>query len=308
MLAALGLVTACPPAPNEVAATESSSDLTTLPTSDATNSTGTQGGEPAVLDAFATAYCKALVACECANVDEPTCVSQIAAENQGLLDAGAAAGLSFDTTCVQARLDRFLQLGCAPDWSAAGPYVQCKTHYGPKPLGEPCTVNDLADGDDCQADLYCWQGTCVELLPDVPAGEACALYWPYCSAGACIYSEAAGAYICQPPSMPGDPCFDGGHCLGLPCSMETGTCVTPLNPGESCVTTDDVCGDGLECVTLDGTDVCAAEPVAGMGESCKAVKCGDGLTCQNNSTCVASPPYVCVFGPIEVPPSPGQLP
>lgn len=212
-------------------------------------------------------------------------------------------GLTFDPACTNALMARFDQIGCAADWSGAGPVVKCNMHVGDKQRGEPCTTFDDVDGDDCGAGLMCHGGVCDDPMPEYEAGDICYLSWHVCVGDAkCADLDNDGEYRCEAMAHAGDPCLGGFWCVESVCDPNTEMCLPLQEFGEPCGTPLEVCALHLWCASdgpLAGTCV-EQPPPKGPGDPCVGDECTDGLSCsQASMTCETSPPYICSGSAVE---------
>ena len=233
-----------------------------------------------------------------------SCVEGQLAGMRALHEEAEALGLTFDPACVNARMTRFGKLGCAADWSEAGPIVRCSMHVGDKQRGEPCTRFPDVDGSDCGVGLMCHGGLCDDPMPMYEVGDVCYLSWPFCVGDAdCTDLDNDGEFRCEAMAHAGDPCLGGFWCVESVCDPDSEMCLALRELGESCGTVLEVCALDLECASTGPTaGTCVAKMLKEPGAPCGlGDECTNGTACSQESLICETPaPYICGGSAVEL--------
>jgi hypothetical protein len=192
--------------------------------------------------------------CNCAeDLLIPDCEERVEREFAENERKAVAAGLVYDSACMEDLLGRIDELGiCERSYPDFGPL--CAVYGADNDVGEPCEIFDLFPMMyGCRLDLTCIDGACAEIPPRLPQGAICSEDQSFVPTG------------------------DLGQCdQGLQCdSLDTRTCVpVPTIPhaplGEECTTyfgcvDDNICrpqGDDPE-PTEERPGICVERTPAG---------------------------------------------
>ena len=200
----------------------------------------------------AAAVCDAWVACSCEDFamfadrfdSEGDCRTEIAEDLQDDIDSGNDAGLTYQGACIGLWIDALDALDCATLGqlvldqglvAAVADIQQCKLFYGDAGPGDPCTGVQGSNGDSCERDLVCDQGTCAIVDSGRAEGENC---------------EGDGQGDCATGLL----CFDVD-------GDDQRTCTALPAAGATCLGIADLCDLDTFCDQADKT--CRPLPAAG---------------------------------------------
>lgn len=269
--------------------------------------------------------CDLHFSCDCAPTNFPdveACIVDVNAQLAALDDAAkmvaSANGLTFDQECADRTRSVPDDIGCDLDRPASNECVACAIVHGDQPLGAGCTVKDVVYSD-CNRDLECSNGICVDPCQRLAAGDNCVsgASLAVCDDG--LFCDSGNTKQCQPVGGVGSPCPTGVGCNEDTYCGADKTCTAPPKAGEPCdplapqsqcdealycaggTTCEPIPGDGQPCdVVCQAYLVCDAgtcKPGPGVGEPCPVEgPCGLGAICEVD-TCVAEQPAVCDLKP-----------
>ena len=264
-------------------------------------------------ETFAQAVCAIYYDCACDSrmpnrfSSQEDCELEVAADLQGDIDAGEAAGLTYHGDCVGDGISALRDLGCASVTeiildaqliASLDEVDQCKLFSGTRTAGQPCESQNTFSGDDCETGLRCEnQGNnsvCAVIEPRLGAGESCN-QTDDCEVGLiCLDVNGGNDQTCRALPDDGETCLGVGDTCGLEsyCDQASKTCRALPSTGD-CAPTPSIllrrCANGFEC---DANDVC--QPSPGGGESC-VLSCQTGFTCQAG-VCAEEAPIICAAG------------
>jgi len=278
------------------------------------------------------AFCEQLFECSCDGArrydDIAQCREVVRAEVDEIKAAAANRSLTYDPTCVGARVDGLEELGCdavLPEPPEAGCDFPCRVLHGDVPFDGACsqfgTFDDCAAGLDCEVDrcdeegdsavctgrcVHPCYGGCPEdcgddarcdrergRCVDLPgAGRRCDRFGLCDSDSICDYAavpDPAGQCVALPGA--GGSCADFGRCAGgLRCNVDPDGTVICVGPTADA----EPCSGHLECESGNcPAGFCA--PLPGAGDSCAGTRiCAPGLVCDEQSQrCADGPPALC---------------
>jgi len=171
----------------------------------------------------------------------------------------------------------------------------------PQPAGQSC-----GDDLDCERDLLCGEGTCVEPPSHPGLGGTCILDFEgakpavLCGPGLFCSAETSGVPgVCRALQKKGEPCDPGGCEPGLGCMALGGgpqLCYGTAGLGELCNGgAPNACEPGLTCqITSQDPFTWTCVPRFGLGDWCTSMdECADGLVCVNHCVPAAFPGDAC---------------
>jgi hypothetical protein len=258
---------------------------------------------------YADVVCGQAASCGCFededDWDVDTCKADYEAELRFLIEAGTAAGLTYDGTCIGRYLDLTSELGCRTEaedavvWDECG---WCNLFHGHVAVEQPCErLGDEEDYlfDDCAQGLYCSGGVCRDPCATAGEGDDCQVAWCadglYCGWEWDPETDEQSA-TCRRWAQQGENCEER-HCAdGLVCDWETSTCEPlPPRPGVGQPCPEASCVEEAYCDTSDPdpqTWTCRARKESGepceTSQECLNYWCEDGA-------CVPDLPLVCWF-------------
>lgn len=237
-------------------------------------------------------YCAELFACQCLDpagfASEEGCVATLSADLLGTQLEAVADGLTYDASCIDARVDAIAALGCSRDPAQLETCADCFAYHGIVPEDAPCTRH--GEFSDCDQGLVCvtregFDGQPVDVC--APAcqregeGEPCAFAGP----GFLALRDCDDGLVCDVGAS--------GRCVplpgaGLPCAQEIlcsadAWCDASADPPICAARkpNGDACANDVECTSTwcDGGERCR-QPIA-QGVLCvfDHDRCATGLIC-----------------------------
>ena len=272
----------------------------------------------------ARAACELHFSCDCESVnftDVDACIADVNAQLTKRDDeakaAAKAGGLTFDQGCADRERQVPSNLSCDYEPPETSECVACAKVHGDQPLGAACTVK--GDYSDCDRDLLCFKGLCLDPCQRLKAGDSCiGDSLAQCDEG--LFCDSQNTKQCQPSGGVGSPCPTGDGCDEETYCSEDKTCQAPPKAGEPCgpaglcaeeayCAADSTCklipGDGEPCdvicedhyICTAGT--CVAGPAAGEPCPPAGADCGPGAYCEG-VTCAAEQSGFCFLEPTPV--------
>ncbi len=237
-------------------------------------------------------YCAELFACQCLDpagfASEEACVANLSGDLLGEQLEVVTAGLTYDPSCVDARIDDIAALGCSRDPARLETCSDCFAYHGAVPQDGPCRHHGAFS--DCDQGLVCitreaYDGDPVDVC--APAclregtGEPCSLEGPGfhvlrdCDDG--LFCDARSTGRCTPLPEPGLPCAMGSLCSGdawCDASVDPSICAALKTDGDGCAS-------DLECASTWCDYGGRCRPPIAEGVVCvfDRDRCAPGLNC-----------------------------
>jgi hypothetical protein len=258
--------------------------------------------------AFADKACAIYYGCHCEDhlpdpfSSEEDCRLEVAERVQAGIDEGEAEGLTYDGECFADYIGFVEDLGCATgvdvlldlDKLVAFDTVgRCKWYSGTRAAGQSCDDLQDGNGDDCQPDLRCEQGTCVAPERTTPAGDPCEEQRECVAGTVCIDVEGGDDELCETLPTEGETCKGTADLCATDtyCDQGSKTCRALPPVGSECAPAPNVVL--LSCALYGECDdsTCVEAPTG--GQSCTAL-CQPGFAC-DDGVCVEQTPAACVL-------------
>lgn len=215
-------------------------------------------------------YCAEVFACQCLDpagfASEEGCVATLSAD---LLDRqldAVEAGLRYDASCIEARIEGLAALGCSRDPALLETCVDCFAYHGSVPQDAPCTRH--GEFSDCEQGLVCVTREGFDGQPVDVCAPAC-------------LREGAG----EPCEFAGPGFLSLRDCDdGLVCDVgATGRCIPLPGPGAPCEQ-ESLCSADAWCDASADPPICAALEPDGDGcaadVECASTWCDAGGRCR----------------------------